>query len=1193
MEQEIRHFGGGLNTDDSAVNFPEQDFINGYNIRFTKPTSIGEALAAFGMESIADQGSLFSCVGAFADPSGRRIFYFLNHRFGAHQLRVYYPDTNTDRLVLSNTQLSGGGLTLAATITGVAIIGDVLYWTDGVEEPRRVNIGRALNGEYFQKIEEDILLLRRPPLLPLGVAFAKSTDFPEIPDQVTNLLRNYAFQFSYRYVYQDGEVSPISPYSKLIRYDNDDDDAWDYDAVTITVPQEEQIPNLVAKVQFAVRKSNTGIWYLFEEVSDVNLFVQHNTLDDQVNTFFLNTKAGVAIAEEETARYFDNIPIKSKCLEGAKNRLFLANNTFGYSLESGVDLELNPIYKTVETGATPYLDGKYWVVNIQCAGSLGGINPFNKKKYNTVLVRVTSSDPLIAGYYLTGLSYSKNGYPNEITVSPNSLLILDTDVTDWRDVVDAYYEYIGSPCSGRGGIADAVAVEYTVQTPKVYGLDTTSGFGADNLQLWKLNSSYQFGIVFLDHGGRTPGVLTSKTWTVSTPIRKFNQDTYISEVEYKLRYANFIPDWAVAAQIVRTKSATHSFFFQTYVPEVKYVNKDSDGTLTYVDTYDVNETTAIAWSLERLNGDGLGYQYLEGDVLFAANSDDTSAVTLAVTDTQGKYVFTKAKDLGDLSSISNPWKVALIEIYTPQRTAFNELFYEVGEVVQIINPGTPQKGFAKDMGLLMGDVFMKNRETGAGDIGVEVMSLNDLRWQDWAQDIGRGWLVPVNTSNVRPNSIVYSGTYQQQSNINGLSTFLLLDQKEVEERNGQINKLVYASSGNDYGNVMLAICDNETASIYLEQRQVLDESGETILATTGDVIGSVNNLHGGFGTINPESVAEEDGKVYWFDALKGKVIRYDSNGLFPISDYKMSDYIRKLGARVRKTGARVMGTINPVTSEYLISFPQMAPENAPEYIEDRPESFYENLVGSGATVLPNLPGSFTYRITIQELEAGQGVRFTVGDTVLLDTVELGEFIFYVDTLKAANIVCEGITKFKIEQFPNRYDQIDDGAAKTLVFSEQLNRWQPSLTFNPDFSAYVNNTMTFFKAGGIWKAVESSYCNYFGVQYFPSIVYVSNANFPSVKRWMSIQVRGECPTLVYLYADGRTDLEELEFVERENIWSAGVLLDKFTPGMTYEQGLLFGNTVKGTSGTFHFEFGVGTAKLFSLLTFNYIGSLGNK
>jgi len=1191
MQQEVKYFGGGLNTDDALVNFPELDYVNAQNLRFTRSDDIGSAVAGFGMNLINDQSSTYTCMGSYADSANRNIYYFLNHRFGNHQLRVYNIDNGSDRLVLSNSQVSGGGLNITAKITGIGMVGNVLYWTDNTYEPRRLDVVRQLNGEYTGLIEQDILLLRRPPLLPLSVAFVRSNEFPEIPDQVTNLLRNNCFQFCYRYVYQNGEVSPLSSYSKLIRYDNDDDDTWNYDAVTITIPQAEQIPKLVVKVQFAVRKTNSGNWYLFEEVADVNLFIQHNNSDDQVATFFLNTKAGVAISPEETARYFDNIPIKSKCLEVARNRIFLGNNTFGYGLESGVDLELNPIYKTVESGATPYLNGKYWVVFIQCAGSLGGINPFNKKKYNTVLVRVTSADPLVAGYYITGLSYSKNGYPEEITISPNALLILDTDVSDFRDIVDAYYEYIGSPCQGRGGIADATALEYTPQTPKVYGLGSTSGFGSDNLQLWKLNSSYQFGLVFLDHGGRTSGVLTNKNWTVSTPIRKFSQDTYISEVEYKLRYSTFIPTWAVAVQIVRTKSATHDFFFQTFSPEVKYVNKDSDGTLTYVDTYDANLTIAIAWSLERLNGDGLGYQYKEGDILFAANSDDSGAMNLAITDTQGKYVFTKARDLGELD-LSNPWSVALIEVYTPRKVDFNELFYEIGEVVQIINPGQSTRTFGNDMGLLMGDVWMKMRETGAGDIGVEVMSLNDLRWKDWSQDTGRGWLVPVAASNTRPNSIVYSGVYQQQSAINGLSTFLVLDQEEVEQRNGAINKLIYSSSGNDYGNVMLAICENETASIYLGQTQVLDDAGNTILATTGKVIGSVNNLHGGFGTINAESVAEKDGMVFYFDALKGKVIRYDTNGLFPISDYKMSEYFRNLGMRVRKTGARVMGTIDPITDEYLLSFPQMAPETAPEYIIDRPELIYESTIGQGTYPLPDLQGSFHYRITVLSLEPGEGIRLTAGTTVLWETVETGAFIFYIPTLKTAQIVSEGLCSFTLEVFPNRYDKIDDGAAKTMVFSEQMKRWQPSLAFNPDWGSYVNNALVFFKLGGIWRVTEDSPNSFFGVQHQAGIVYVSNANFPTVKRWMTIQVRGECPELVYLYADGRTDLEAAEFVDRESVWSAGVLRDKFTPGLTYEQGLIVGATVKGLAGTVHVSWPVGTRNLFSTMNFKYLASLGN-
>jgi hypothetical protein len=229
---------------------------------------------------------------------------------------------------------------------------------------------------------------------------------------------------------------------------------------------------------------------------------------------------------------------------------------------------------------------------------------------------------------------------------------------------------------------------------------------------------------------------------------------------------------------------------------------------------------------------------------------------------------------------------------------------------------------------------------------------------------------------------------------------------------------------------------------------------------------------------------------------------------------------------------------------------------------------------------------------VLSLEPGEGIRLTAGTTVLWETVETGAFIFYIPTLKTAQIVSEGVCSFTLEIFPNRYDKIDDGAAKTMVFSEQMKRWQPSLAFNPDWASYVNNALVFFKSGGIWRVTEDSPNSFFGVQNKASIVYVSNANYPTVKRWMTIQVRGECPELVYLYADGRTDLEAAEFVERESVWSAGVLRDKFTPGLTYEQGLIVGATVKGLAGTVHVSWPVGTRNLFSTMNFKYLASLGN-
>src|ERR1700680_3082041 len=90
---------------------------------------------------------------------------------------------------------------------------------------------------------------------------------------------------------------------------------------------------------------------------------------------------------------------------------------------------------------------------------------------------------------------------------------------------------------------------------------------------------------------------------------------------------------------------------------------------------------------------------------------------------------------------------------------------------------------------------------------------------------------------------------------------------------------------------MLAICAaGETASLYLSENIIQATTGDQIVAQTTDVIGYINNLRGSYGTINPESVREFRGNVYWLDALNGKYIQYADNGLFPISNYKMTRY---------------------------------------------------------------------------------------------------------------------------------------------------------------------------------------------------------------------------------------------------------------------------------------------------------------
>jgi hypothetical protein len=325
--------GGGLNSDDHISAMPEGDYANASNIAFLRHPNEGVGASTFGFSKLFDFGPRYKVIGKHEDDSNSRVFYFLAGLGVPSQIRVVYTDTGASTAVITDDQMSDSLRLLPdLSITGTAMIGDTLFWTDGFNEPAAINTKRALEGQYSTPSRFDFLVLKRPPLLPLSVSLVESTSVAEIPDQTVNLLRNHAFQFAYRYVYEDGQVSPLSPYSVLIRYDNDDLNTFTFDAVSIAVPSNEEIPQLVTKVQYAVRKSNTGSWYLIEEENSKAVMNAHNEGSDQLNTFFLNTKTGQMISDEESARPFDLVPLTANALEVGLNRLFLGGITYGYDL---------------------------------------------------------------------------------------------------------------------------------------------------------------------------------------------------------------------------------------------------------------------------------------------------------------------------------------------------------------------------------------------------------------------------------------------------------------------------------------------------------------------------------------------------------------------------------------------------------------------------------------------------------------------------------------------------------------------------------------------------------------------------------------------------------------------------------------------------------------------------------------------
>src|SRR5690606_25753512 len=117
----------------------------------------------------------------------------------------------------------------------------------------------------------------------------------------------------------------------------------------------------------------------------------------------------------------------------------------------------------------------------------------------------------------------------------------------------------------------------------------------------------------------------------------------------------------------------------------------------------------------------------------------------------------------------------------------------------------------------------------------------------------------------KPTYVRFSNKYLPGTQVNGISSFEGLNEKDLPQENGPINSLVLASNAQAEGTVLLALMQNETESQYLNEAQWRDTQGRTTSAISDAVIGATNTLRGGYGTVNPESVIHQDGRVYFWD----------------------------------------------------------------------------------------------------------------------------------------------------------------------------------------------------------------------------------------------------------------------------------------------------------------------------------------
>lgn len=1117
--KERKQFIGRLNSDADISVLPENELLACENISHVIASDgrIAAAKPAVGNRTIpysAPSNYPFPdtavCVGSFTEEQKGRVYYFIHDVIlNNHQILCYFHQENTIRLVFHSEHLAFSGL----PITGIDKIGDIIYWTEDGKPPKKVNVERGLktySGMFLPSSVvsyigtdgapqlKDITIIRPNPAYPIvPIKVATSQDY--------NFVGDNAFQFAYRYIYRDKEVSVLSPYSRLVNYNTTEEDAAGLDAINLTIPTTERIGHEVEKVQLLVRSRNIGTFFIIKQwarAQDDAAMLAHNN-GTALSYVFYNDQNGVAISEEESAKPFDNVPITSRALSGARNRLFLGNNTFGYNLDASGSITVAELAGSINAGDPVY--GKYIVQRVEIIYD-GTQWLWDEAR---LIVKVTSSqDPNVNGYYDVsdiapvanfGATYTQNPptLPTRLTVNTGMRFSpIRTDIPE-DAILQAYVERRWPDFgSGIQNLETVYSKFDNYTAPLSNGSDVEvrgvgqTGFEGFADKVYKSDSRYKFGVVFYDFAGRNAGVYTQANAVVNLKARTFSDPSYISAVTVTLNFSSLqIPEWAVSYQIVRTKNLTYASFVQGYTKSVQYVGKDKEGNYlfgtgqntVYSESYDTSKVAGVAIDLSGITSYGLGYAYAEGDYvnLFFQNGTIFQA---AVVTQVGQFVIVQAKDYGSLPFFNT--NGLLFEIASERRTFLEEPFYEVAESYPINSPGLSNRSLSKPSITVLGDTYIRTRTFETLPFLIELMNPDDGHWQEWLSDIGRINIEPLNSGrSVRPNSICYSNVYLQSTEVNGLSTFDTLDFRDLDLSTGAIRKLALTNRTQEYGSVMLAICENETSSIYLGETRIIDNAENVILATSGEVIGTINPLKGSYGTMHPESVYASEGRVYFVDAVQGKVIMYSANGLEAVSQNGTDRFFTSNLFEITSEDRRLFGVVDKRTESYLFFLPQML---AHETLDD---------------YTPPIPTPHAMR-----------------------------------------------------------------SGRVYSYFPQLQGWNTALTFEPEWMDALGETLVSWKSGRIYVH-DSGQNTFYGVTY-PSIVsFVVGNPAVFVKTPEAIAIEGDRPPdWVHLRGENpyiqSTDLEAQEFTSKEGIHYASFFRDRFTPGYpTREQALLYGELVR--------------------------------
>jgi len=1096
--QQKKVFLGGINSDTADELMPDGQDRYRLNVRALSSdnnqtgaieTVLGNTLV---VNTVPLPTGVNTVIGGKEDLIRRKVYYFVHNSNNDHSIFEYDIVSGVISLVLQDSGLNFNKAYLINSINFVELDADntLMYWTDGYNEPRKINIQK---GKYYSvgnftlgyKSPFDIKWIARikqPPPIP-------TTNWSTDPTVIVNRLLNKNYQFKVQYVYDDNEFSAFSPISRftfpIVTYAANNNAGQDYTQENTIRVFFNSGDSIVKRVRIAAKETNENDYYLVADLDKEESGYLDNTL---YNFRFTNDGVYIPIEVNESIKLYDNVPQVCETHDIiAGNRIADGNITEGYD-----PIEISMLFSMGFKAVNNNTPNPKQITNESYLKSGGeytfGVvyyDEFNRSGTTNTTYGYTTNLPNSSGNVGTTLKVpflTETAYTlKQLNSAPDVRWDIYNEAPSWAKkyqivrsknrAIRRYVQFAAQAIyyyDANGTIIDPVFSTPAQCNVEIFNITDrykteypSSRLVYDYVQGDRIrmiaNPPYS-AIGYTPLTTYAPTAITAAPNVVNLPYNdyEFRFDATTQTISFKIN--------ATAPFSSYNDVYLPGCIFEIYTPENVV---DDDNQIMY----EIGEVQNVVFSNGRYLHNGSG-----GNQIIVNSTGGTFAafiLTLSVPTGHGllnghrvkviegqnygygTVVATSANSV-DINT-SGVWTGgATVTACTIYKSAFGTLTsgdsFRPYQDMPFVIDGSVGSGYAPPQ-----IPPYTGRTVYRWYSHVENMNVNNF-FASKQYDYGRPNKVDKNYKRIkRPTTIYYSESFIPETNINGLSSVFDTSFETYEERYGGIYKL-YAEN-----QTLLMLQELKIAQIPVKQVIYNDLQGGTTVGASPTILNSQAMYYAGEYGIgkHPHSFAVFGNAKYGIDVLRGTLWRLSIDGLTPLSDtYFMRNFMTDVCQALIKNSAEnlpILGVYDKKFDEYIITFP--------------------------------------------------GYTSVGGDRI-------------------------------------------DGF--TLAFNEKANAFSTFYSFLPEYYATNGLNILSFKSGNLYTHnTNNTYCNFYGQQFKSEIWAVLNIEPSKVKVFEAISQETNDAWEVHSIVSPNnqiTNLIESDFVEKENNQYAPLWKDVNTPNL---------------------------------------------